>query len=495
MSRQETALFTIDLIRDAEQQAMSFYGIDEDNLMSKAATEAFFFLLKHYPLARKLDVFCGCGNNAGDGYLLAQLAHQHGLMVTVYCAKAIEELQGAAKKAAHLALSAGIPCQMVEEGLLFNETDLIIDALLGTGLQGVVRGSIALAIQQINASGLPVLSLDLPSGLNADTGEVKNLCIQAHKTISFIALKQGMYTLDGPDYCGEIHCRSLGLDSYLSTVAPSANVLNSRDFLPLPRRKKNSHKGDYGHVLVIGGGPGMPGAVGLAAKAALKTGAGVVSIATFPTHASAMISLIPEAMVFEVDSVSDLEPLLLRASICIIGPGLGQTDWAKSLFECTLSSQLPMIIDASALRLLAQTKQADPNWVLTPHPGEAAALLHCATEVIQANRYHAVEKLQQRYDGVVVLKGCGSVIQTVDAKQWVCPKGSPAMASAGMGDVLSGVIAGLAAQGLSLSDAAKLGVLLHAAAGDRLAKTIGERGILASELCNLLPLMLEEFSC
>lgn len=271
---------------------------------------------------------------------------------------------------------------------------------------------------------------------------------------------------------------------------PVATVL-SPDTLPiLPQRKKNSHKGTYGHILLIGGGLGMPGAVFLAAKAAMRTGAGSVSIATRPEHVTGIFSLMPEAMVWGIQSATELEPLLAKATVCVIGPGLGDDDWAHSLFFKSIASKLPMIVDASALRLLAKNPQRKDHWILTPHPGEAAALLACTIKDIQEDRYQAAKKIQKKYGGVLVLKGMGTIIKTAEKIAFVCSKGNPAMASAGMGDVLSGLIAGLCAQGMSLSDAAKLGVYVHALAGDRIAQSIGGAGLLASDLFDVIPYIL-----
>lgn len=490
MAKPEHALYRCDQIRDCEQQALQLYQLDENELMSQAGTEAFFFVQRLFPEVSHIAVFCGSGNNAGDGYILARLAHEHGISVTVYQCKALDDLPSPARTAALLAMAAGVECQSADEPL-DSEVELIVDALLGIGLKGPVRGVIATAINQINASGLPVVSLDIPSGLNADTGQVANFCVKATATLTFISLKTGMYTLDGPDYCGDIHCRHLQLDSCVAKLKPYAFLLGKSSLsLPLPERKKNSHKGDYGSVLVIGGGPGMPGAVSLAAKAAMRTGAGLVNIATWPEHAHSVLSLIPEAMIWGVKTPDDLKPLLAKATVCVIGPGLGQDDWARTLFLAAITSQLPMVIDASALRLLAEHPQIDDNWVLTPHPGEAGSLLACSGTEIQADRYQSVAAIQQQYGGVVVLKGSGTVIQTVDKNIFVCPKGNPGMASAGMGDVLSGIIAGLCAQGISLSEAAKLGVWVHAAAGDEVAKSLGGAGLLASDMLDLLPKIL-----
>lgn len=263
------------------------------------------------------------------------------------------------------------------------------------------------------------------------------------------------------------------------------------DDLPLPPRKKDSHKGDFGHVLLVGGGPGMPGAIGLAALAALRSGAGAVTIATRPEYAhGAFLSLIPEAMVYGINNSADLQPLIKRATICVLGPGLGDSPWAEMLFSSLLPSLLPMIIDASALGFLAKKPQKKDNWILTPHPGEAAHLLKTRPANIQQDRLIAAMHIQQLYGGVTVLKGSNTLIQTSAGETFVCPRGNPGMSTAGMGDVLTGIIAGLAAQGLSLEKAARLGVWLQASAGDRLAGTQGEAGMLARDLIPLLPPIL-----
>lgn len=490
MSELESALYNCAQIRACEQQVLRLYNLNEYQLMLQAGMHAFAFILEKFPHLRHWAVFCGSGNNAGDGYVLSRLAHEQGIFVTVYQCKAIEDLPPVARAVALEAQMAGVEFQSVDEAL-DDDVELIIDALLGIGLKGAVYGVIAAVIQQINASNLPIVALDIPSGLNPDNGLVESFAVRATMTFTFIGRKVGMYTLDGPDYCGAVYCHHLRLDSYLAGLNPVARLLDKPNLpLPLPKRDKNSHKGEFGHVLVIGGGEGMPGAVALAAKAAMRSGAGAVTIATRPEHVAAVLPLIPEAMVWGLNEALQLQPLLDKASFCIIGPGLGESEWAHDLFLAAISSQLPMVIDASALRLLAQYPQMDDNWVLTPHPGEAAGLLSCTHFEVQSDRLQAATLIQQSYGGVVVLKGAGSIIQTVEKNVFICPKGNPGMASAGMGDVLSGIIAGLAAQGLTLSEAAALAVWTHAVAGDLVSQQQGERGLLASDLVNQLPKIL-----
>lgn len=482
MTTANSPLFTSRQIRNCEQNAMAVMGVSADELMERAGAAAFTALTRLFPAAKTLTFFCGAGNNAGDGYVLARLALEKGFNVVVHQYKSIEDLPDTAAHAALKAVAAGVQCQFLDEPI-DGDTDLIIDALLGIGLHGIVTNPLAAVINQINDSGLPVLSLDIPSGLNSDTGQVMGVCIKATATVTFIGKKLGMMTQDGPDHCGEVHLFDLQTESLSAVFTAAAFILE--DALTkqlLPNRPRNSHKGHFGHVLVIGGGVGMPGAVYLAAMAALRTGAGLVTIATRPEHAGLMIANLPEAMISGIDDVNELLPLLAKATVCLIGPGLGEDEWAVNLFNLVISSQLPMIIDASALHILADNPQLDDNWILTPHPGEAASLLNTSTADIQADRLLAVTTIQQQYGGNVVLKGVGSLLQTDKLETWLCAAGNPGMASPGMGDVLSGVIAGLVAQKLSLTDAAKLGVQLHARAGDAAAKQNGERGLLASDL-------------
>jgi NAD(P)H-hydrate epimerase len=486
------ALFHSSQIRECERIAVKKLGVTEMELMARAGMAAFKVMRHQFPTVQKIAVFCGSGNNAGDGYVLARLAHEAGYSVIINQYKQPDQLPPAAREAALDAISAGVPCQAMDDSV-DQDTQLIVDALLGTGLQGDVREPMIGAIHLINSSELPVLAMDVPSGLDADTGKVMGACVRASATVTFIGYKLGLMTLDGPDQSGHISCHDLDLSACLATLIPIAHVLKyDSTAASLPKRPRNCHKRDFGHVLVIGGDYGMPGAVGLVAEAALRVGAGMVTIGTRPEHAHQALARLPEAMVYGLKTVNDLMPLIANATHCVIGPGLGTSDWAKELFIQVIASQLPMIIDASALRLLAQFPQQDDNWVLTPHPGEAASLLGCSTQSIQADRYHSVSQLQVTFGGNIVLKGVGSLVRTAEPATYLCDAGNPGMATAGMGDVLSGVIAGLAAQGLSLEEAAKLGVWIHAHAADLAVRHEGERGLIATDLMSYLRHLVNE---
>ena len=248
----------------------------------------------------------------------------------------------------------------------------------------------------------------------------------------------------------------------------------------LPPRPRDTHKGAHGHAVIVGGGPGMPGAAVLAAAAALRAGAGRVTVVTHPDHAAAAVGVRPEIMWLGTDSAEQALPLLERADVVAIGPGLGQDVWARELFEAALALDGRLVLDADALSLLALTLRKNDEWILTPHPGEAARMLDVAVRDVQADRRTALEALTERYGGTVVLKGAGTLVSSTGAP-WICTRGNPGMASPGMGDVLTGIVAALAAQGLNAEEAAVVGAALHAAAGDSAARD-GQRGLLAMDV-------------
>ena len=361
---------------------------------------------------------------------------------------------------------------------------MIVDALLGTGLDRGVEGRWAEVIRAVNRHRAPVISVDIPSGLSADSGAVLGEAVEAEVTVSFIALKQGLFTGEGPACCGQVLFDALGVPPkvYAREILSARRLdwlRQARHFTP---RRRTAHKGHFGHVLVIGGNLGMSGAARLAAEAAARCGAGLVSLATRPEHASAVAAARPEIMAHGVLDAAGLDPLLERAKVIALGPGLGRDAWSYPLWQRALDSGLPLVLDADALNLLSLEPIRRDDWVLTPHPGEAARLLGTNTSAIQCDRFAAAEDLQRRFGGTLVLKGAGTLIRSGAARPvGVCSLGNPGMASGGMGDVLSGLIAGLIAQGLALEDAAEAGVCLHAAAADR-AAVQGERGLLASDL-------------
>lgn len=482
MDRVPHKLYRIAQVKELERIAIETFSIASAELMERAGEAAFEVLRSCWPRARRIVLVCGGGNNGGDGFVVARLARVAGFEVTVLLLTAANSLQGDAGRAYEAMTAVGIESQQWDERALC-DADVVVDALLGTGLDRAVQGEWCDVIEAINVAALPVLALDIPSGLSADSGAVMSVAIRAAATISFIGLKQGMFTASGPDHCGEILFDDLQLPPEVyAAVAPAARRTDPRSLVTLlPRRALSTHKGDCGHVLLVGGALGMGGAVQMAAEATARCGAGRVSIATASAHAALLNLTRPELMVHAVDEAEALRPLLQKADVIAVGPGLGTSTWGMMLLETVLACEVPLVVDADALNLLASEPHMRDDWVLTPHPGEAAQLLNITTVEVQADRFFAADALQRRYGGVVVLKGSGSLTVDQDGVVILCDAGNPGMACGGMGDVLTGVIAALIAQGLSLADAAKLGVWLHATAADR-AATRGERGLLASDL-------------
>ena len=471
------ALYRVAEIREAERIAIQELGIPGLQLMRDAGLAAFKALQQRWPDQRKLTIFCGAGNNAGDGYVVAKLALQAGYQIWVHSPVDAQTLKGDALTAYHDFFDAG--GRIMEFDSQQKPEGIIVDALLGTGLSRTVSAEYSTVISLINQSACPVLAIDVPSGLHADSGCVLGCAVKADLTVTFIALKCGLFTGEARDYCGEIICSSLDLPEDLIIKLPSIASLLSKT--PLEPRSRCAHKGIFGHVLLIGGNHGYMGAIRLAGEAALRSGAGLVSIATRTKHANLLNIGRPELMCHAVETPYDLSGLLEKASVVVIGPGLGQDEWAISMLNRVLASDKACVIDADALNLLAKNPVKRQNWILTPHPGEAARLLGLTTAFIANDRFAAVKQIQNQYGGVCVLKGAGSLIANEESI-FVSTTGNPGMASGGMGDVLAGLSGALVAQGLSLIDAAKLAVYVHGEAADTIANKSGERGMLASDL-------------
>ncbi len=480
----EQPLYNVSEVRELERIAIEDCGIDAALLMQRAGAGAFATLRQRWPAARRLAILCGPGNNGGDGFIIGRLAQDNGLTVELTLIGRYAPGSAAAQAAADF-VNAGGSIQAFHDRF-GADADVIVDALLGIGLTRPVEGEYRHALDRLSTMPAPVLAIDVPSGLNADTGMCLGRCLRATATVTYIAHKCGLFTGQAPDYVGELRLDTLALPQEIYARVTSTARILGRDRLShyLPPRARNTHKGSFGNVLVIGGDHGMAGAVRLAATAALRAGAGLVTVATRPAHTSAMLAACSELLCHGLENADDVLPLLDKAGTLAIGPGLGASAWSQTLLAHALHTRRPAVIDADALNLLAHTPDRIDTlkpWILTPHPAEAARLLDTTTAAVQADRYAAVRALATRFRCVCVLKGAGSLIAVPGGKVSVCTHGNAGMATAGMGDVLTGVIAGLLAQGLDYASAARYGVLVHALAGDA-AAAHGERGLLASDL-------------
>lgn len=460
-------------------------------LMQRAAQAAWRALRRRWPQVRKLCVLAGPGNNAGDGYLLAVLARRAGWDVQVYSLVDPARLRDAAAQAYAEACAQGVQVQPWHAEAVLD--GLLVDAMLGTGLAGELREPYASAVARINASGLPCLALDIPSGLCADTGRLWGAAVRADLTVTFIALKLGLFTGAGPDQVGELCFADLQADAALCAAAPAmAQRLTAGNLQRLPARPRTTHKGRCGRLLVVGGERGYGGAALLAAQSGLRGGAGMVSLATREEHVAGALARCPELMVRGLLSSGQLLALLPGHDVLVVGPGLGQGAWGRSLLTAAAQFEGAQVWDADALNLLAAGRvQIRAGAVLTPHPGEAARLLGCSLAEVQDDRPAAALRLAQRYQAVVVLKGAGSLV-TDGHTLCLCEHDHPAMAGPGLGDVLAGLIGALLAQGLAALPASELAVWLHARAGERLGQA--GRGLLASELVGVIRELLEEHS-
>lgn len=484
-------LFSTAQVRELDARLIAA-GTSGFELMSRAAHAIWRALRRRWPDVGVLTVLAGRGNNAGDGYLVAALALRAGWQVHVLAVGDPAQLQGDAARARDQALAAGVSIQLWEERAELR--GVVLDALLGTGLQGAVREPYAQVIRLLNASGLPVLAVDIPSGLCADTGQALGEAVRAGLTVTLIGLKLGLFTGQSADFRGALQFDDLQADPELvAAQAYTAQRLAPSSLPHLAARSPLVHKGQLGHVLVIGGDRGFAGAGLLAAQSALRAGAGLVSLATRGEHVSAAQARLPEVMAVGVASANQLMALGANASVWVVGPGLGQGAWGRSLLSAAAASDAVQVWDADALNLLAQAVvQLPAGVVLTPHPGEAARLLGIRSAEVQADRPAAARALAQRYQAVCVLKGAGTLIAAPDGGLWLCDRGHPAMAGAGLGDVLAGFIGALLAQGMAALPAAQLAVYMHACAGERLA--LQGRGLAASDLCAVIRELLQEQS-
>ncbi|MDA0822999.1 MAG: NAD(P)H-hydrate dehydratase [Proteobacteria bacterium] len=473
-------LYDSNAIRELDSLAIARDGSSGLGLMSEAGLACLRELKDRWPQCQRLTVVCGQGNNAGDGYVLAREARATGMDVTVIQVGGRERLSADALLCYEKLLAAQIEPQVHFDAI--SSADVIVDALFGIGLNRAIEGPFRSAVEHINRASAPVLSIDIPSGLEASTGTSLGCTVKATLTVTFLGLKQGLYTADGPACAGEVVLDELGIDSTLLTKVSATARLIGQSYIKnnIRRRKRTAHKGDHGHVLLVGGAPGYVGAIRLAGEAAARSGSGLVSVAAHPEVANYINLGRPELMVHAIRNADELAGLLHKADCVAIGPGLGRSQWAMDLFARVLATTLPLVVDADALNLLADEPFQRANWVLTPHPGEASRLLGVTTQQIHADRFSAAAQLVNKFGGCVVLKGAGSIVMGSGVPD-VLSDGNPGMGSGGMGDVLTGIIAAFIGQGYSVLDAARLGACVHAAAGDHAARD-GERGMLASDL-------------
>ena len=500
-------LYTASETRKIDNLAIKEKGISGYSLMQMAAEFTLDVILREFSPVEELIIFCSKGKNSGDGFLLGSFAKEFGLEVTIVMSNTSNVIKGVSRKAFEEMKDAKvkiISTKSIEKLKVSNKT-VIVDALIGTGLKGNLRKNIKESILALNKLGvkLPVLSLDIPSGVNPDTGDADDIAVYADITATFVAQKRGCFTSVGKKFSGEIIYSDLEIPKNLfSKITSTSYVVDYEDSISkVVYREQDAHKGHFGNVVIVGGDRGLGGAGLLSSRAAVYSGAGLTSLVTRPEHVSASLVSCPEVMVKGVDSGQDIEEHLVKPDVIAIGPGLGQSAWSEQMIQRVFweaeKRDVSVIMDADALNLLTKLKLSSnlpKRLILTPHPGEAARLLNTSVAVIESNRFSAAAKIQKKFNATVVLKGSGTVIchKSGGTQKWgICDSGNPGMATGGMGDVLTGIIAGLLAQGLTLKEAAEAGVDLHAKAADQASLEFGEAGLTSSDVINELKYLLK----
>jgi NAD(P)H-hydrate epimerase len=509
-------LVTAAEMQEMDRQAIETHGIPGLELMENAGRGATDVLLEQFAGSIKTGVaiICGKGNNGGDGFVIARYLAERHINATVYLLAEAAKIKGDA--AANLKRLAALKIPLIEipdeDAFSKLKTDLsrfglLVDAILGTGLTSDVRGffkAVIDFINDLNRNGTPVFAVDMPSGLNSDTGQPCGTCIRAQGTATFALAKIGHFTYPGADYSGKLKIIDIGIpDHVVDAVAPKQYLLSAeRIRAAFPLRAADTHKGRTGHLLVVAGSTGKTGAAAMTAVSAMRSGAGLVTLGIAESLNPIVETQVLEAMtaplaeceygILAEAAIDEITELAEGKSCLAIGPGIGQAEETRSLVKKIISQvDAPMVIDADGLNNIAgQTqllKKRNAPTVLTPHPGEMARLIESSPASVQQNRLACARDFATNFGVHVVLKGAATVIAHPDGSAYVNPTGNPGMASGGMGDVLTGVLAGFITQGFTSEAAAHAAVYLHGAAADTLAKTIGPIGYLAGEVMNTIP--------
>lgn len=504
-------------IRSYDKIAIEEVGISGAVLMENAGVGATHLALEMLNGKKKVAVIAGPGNNGGDGFVIARHLLNAGCEVQVFIAAQADALKGDAKTNYDILATMNSPITPItdeksSESLLSTlDCDLIIDALLGTGVNKPIEGYLGNIIEQMNASTIPILAIDIPSGLDADTGKTWRTTVNATETATFGHLKQGLLLFPGATHAGTVHAVPIGVPAAISAQAGIQGTISSESLVRslLPTRKTDAHKGTMGHLLVVAGSLGKSGAAVMAAQAAMRAGTGLVTIATTqnaratiePRCLEVMVETViekPDAALTDKD-VKKLSTLVEGKTALALGPGLTTAPGISALAMRLLQMlEMPAVIDADGINILAK----DPSgagriiapMVFTPHPGEMARLTGKSTAQVQNNRIEVTKQAAMWHKATIVLKGAHTVIASPDGDIFINPTGNEGMASGGMGDVLTGLIGSFLAQGLKPFDAAVAGTYIHGTLADRCIKKLGKAGLLASDLVAELPYFQREWN-
>ncbi|NWF53983.1 MAG: NAD(P)H-hydrate dehydratase [Syntrophaceae bacterium] len=507
---------TAEIMRKLDRKAIEEFGIPGLVLMENAARGTVGAMFRHFPglLKMRVGILAGRGNNGGDGFAVARYLLNRGISCQVYLLAAREEVRGDAAANLEILIRMG---GAVSEILNLEEWesqkeriaahDLLVDGILGTGLKGEVQGFFRTIIEFVNSLGMPVVAIDIPSGLDADNGRVLGVCIRAHLTVTFGLLKRGLLLLPGAEYCG----KTVLVDISLPRAAVDGETLpdhliEGAEFLPfLIPRQAEAHKGDFGHLFVLSGSPGKTGAAAMVCQAALRVGTGLVTLGIPESLNPILEEKLTEAMTEPLPETREktlapsafgkITDLCSRKSALALGPGLStHPETVKLVQKLVRATPLPTVIDADGLNAVSGRmeglQKSGRSLILTPHPGEMARMLGVPVKEVQQDRVRTAREFSRKHGVILVLKGARSLVAGPEGDLFINPTGNPAMASGGMGDILTGMIGGFLAQGLPSLEAAKLGVYLHGLVGDYVAHLKGDRGILAMDLAEETPKVL-----
>jgi ADP-dependent NAD(P)H-hydrate dehydratase / NAD(P)H-hydrate epimerase len=516
-------LVTADEMQKMDKKTIESFGIPGRTLMESAGRGAYAMLINTFPdiPSKRIGVIAGRGNNGGDAFVVARYLMEKNIHTTVFIIGSKSKISGDAKanldlveklikeKKGSSASDASLTEIISRDDLKINKSklmhnDLFVDGIFGTGLNSDVRGIFKDIITMLNSSKSPVFSIDIPSGLSADTGKPCGVSINAAATATFAHPKPGHILHPGDKHTGELEVVDIGIPNFVTDeFNPKLFLLEEKDIKTFfPERNSESHKGNFGHVLILAGSPGKTGAAALASNAAMRCGTGLVTLGIPQSLNTSIEPQVTEAMTYPLpddgtgilteSAFEKIIELVKDKDAVAIGPGIGTDKKTKTLLEKLLETiDIPMIMDADSLNLIAKKpqilKKAKSDIILTPHPGEMARLASAATKEIQENRLQSARDFSDQFKITLVLKGANTIVSLPDQKAYICPTGNPGMASGGMGDVLTGIIAGLRAQGFSSEDAATIGVFIHGSCGDMLAESIGAFGFLASDMVKAIP--------
>jgi len=497
-------LATREIVREIDRVSIEEFGIPGLILMENAGRAVANVVLQEFPQAKSVAIFAGGGNNGGDGFAVARHLLGEGLDVITYVLSDAKKYRGdALTNFQSLRRIGGRLVELKGNFSKYRQADVIIDAIFGTGLDREVEGFYREAIEFINTQQVPRIAVDLPSGLDANTGFPLGLSVKADVTVTFALPKLGLAIYPGAEYAGRVYVVDITTPPFLGKDIPYELVTYDTVKKILKPRKPNTHKGIFGHLFVLSGSPGKTGAATLVGLGALRAGTGLVTVGVPNSLNSIMEQKLTEAMTEPLPETKDstfgkesvkvaLKIMSSRKNALAIGPGISTTeDTAHFFYEILKKSTLPTVVDADGIILVAQNlsilKRLKVPIILTPHPGEMSRLIGRTSDDVQKNRVGVARDFSTMYNAYTVLKGARTVISTPEGNVFINPTGNPGMASGGMGDVLSGVIAGFLAQGYSPVDACVLGVFSHGLAGDMAAQKKGEAGIIASDVAELLP--------